>query len=207
MEAHVRIYSHWQHSKRELVYGGLGLIPWVKAHPILTAALAYGAYKAWPYLGDNWLFRNLGRAASAGAAVGGAVSDVAETISQQPENFQQLARAGVELGETVGEIGLNLVQGTVETAQEMGQGAVRAGDFAVETVVLGLDNLGESAAKAAGFPATLANSAVHPSLTPLDAAGTIVKTGIPLLVKGGFVLGAVAVFGVNLYKQMLFWKT
>ena len=73
--------------------------------------------------------------------MGGAVSDVAETISQQPENFQQLARAGVELGETVGEIGLNLVQGTVETAQEMGQGAVRAGDLATETVVLGLDSV------------------------------------------------------------------
>ena len=46
MEVHVRIYGEWQHSKRELVCGGLGLVPWMKAHPILTAALAYGAYKA-----------------------------------------------------------------------------------------------------------------------------------------------------------------
>ena len=148
MEAHVRIYSRWQQSKRDLVYGGLGLVPWIKAHPILTAALAYGAYRAWPYLGDNWLSRNLGRAASAGAAVGGAVSDVAETISQQPENLQQLGRAGVELGQTVGEIGLNLAQSTVETAQEMGQGVVRAGDLATETVVLGLDSVATRAADA-----------------------------------------------------------
>ena len=40
METHVRIYSQWQHSKRELVSGGLGLVPWMKAHPILTVALA-----------------------------------------------------------------------------------------------------------------------------------------------------------------------
>lgn len=78
--------------------------------------------------------------------VGTAASDVAETISQQPENFQQLGRAGLELGQTVGEIGLNLVQGTVETAQEMGQGAVRAGDLATETVVLGLDSVATQAA-------------------------------------------------------------
>ena len=32
MEVHVRIYSRWQHSKRELVQGGLGLVPWIKAH-------------------------------------------------------------------------------------------------------------------------------------------------------------------------------
>lgn len=46
MQAHVRIYNHWQQSKRELVCGGLGLVPWMKAHPILTAALAYGAHRA-----------------------------------------------------------------------------------------------------------------------------------------------------------------
>ena len=42
METRVRIYGQWQHSKRELVYGGLGLVPWIKAHPILTSALVYG---------------------------------------------------------------------------------------------------------------------------------------------------------------------
>lgn len=46
MKTHVRIYGQWEHSKRELSYGGLGLVPWIKAHPILTAALAYGAWKA-----------------------------------------------------------------------------------------------------------------------------------------------------------------
>ena len=53
METHVRIYSQWHQSKRELFCGGLGLVPWIKAHPILTAALVYGGGKTWPYLGDN----------------------------------------------------------------------------------------------------------------------------------------------------------
>ena len=46
MQAHVRIYMRCQNHKKQLISGGLGLIPWIKAHPILTAALAYGAYKA-----------------------------------------------------------------------------------------------------------------------------------------------------------------
>ena len=80
--------------------------------------------------------------------MGGAVSDVAETISQQPENFQQLGRAGLELGQTVGEIGSNLAQGTVETAQEMGQGAVDAALLGTESVLLGLDSVATQAADA-----------------------------------------------------------
>lgn len=57
---------------------------------------------------------------------------MADTISQQPENFQQLGKAAVELGQTVGEVGLNLVQGTAETAQEMGQDVVASSQFALE---------------------------------------------------------------------------
>lgn len=80
--------------------------------------------------------------------MGGAASDVAETISQQPENLQQLGRAGVELGQTVGEIGLNIAQGTAETAREMGQGAVDAALLGTEATVMGLDSVATQAADA-----------------------------------------------------------
>ena len=133
--------------------------------------------------------------------VGTAASDVAETISQQPENFQQLGRAGLELGQTVGEIGLNLIQGTVETAQEMGQGAVRAGDLATETVVLGLDSVATQVADAVvekPNPWIL----YHPNYVddPLIAAAEEVKVKTRKVIKASVIFGIVFGTGVGMYE-------
>ena len=139
-------------------------------------------------MGDNWLFRNLGRAARAGAAVGTAASDVAETISQQPENFQQLGRAGLELGQTVGEISLNVAQSTVETAQEMGQGAVDASLLATEAAVMGLDSVATQAADAL----------VEKPSSVFDASSeqVVLRIGIKVVVIFGIVFGT----GVGAYE-------
>ena len=133
--------------------------------------------------------------------VGGAASDVAETISQQPENLQQLGRAGLELGQTVGEIGLNLAQGTVETAQEMGQGAVRAGDLATEAVVLGLDSLATQAADALvekPNPWIL----FHPNYVddPLLAAAEDFKVKARRVIKASVIFSIVFGTGVGVYE-------
>ena len=126
--------------------------------------------------------------------VGTAASDVAEVISQQPENFQQLGRAGVELGQTVGEIGLNLTQGTAETAREMGQGAVRAAEFALEQV-------GEAVASSA-MPSDLNKSEHLPTGTlPGDAMHKSLKEGVKRAIKYGLTAGIVFGTGVSMYES------
>ena len=72
------------------------------------------------------MLRRLGRKAATAAAAAGTIA------GEEPENMQQLGRAALELGQTVGEIGVNVAQGTAQMAQQMGQDVVNAAQLGIE---------------------------------------------------------------------------
>ena len=80
MEAHVRAYTKLNDYLRKqqtgYVAAGLGLIPWIKAHPLLTVGGSYVAWKLYPYFTqETWFSWAVNRSSAGIRYVGDTVTD------------------------------------------------------------------------------------------------------------------------------------